>query len=560
MKKKRVSVVLVLVLMIATFVSACSSNGEEKASGEKASKKDVPQELRVLEAVEIPSMDSIMATDAASFTALNNVTEGLYGFDQQNKIVAAVANGDPEVNENGTEFTVKLKEGVKWENGDPVTAKDFVFAWQRAIDPANASTYGPYMMVGKIAGAKEITDAAAVNKDYDLNTLAVKAVDDTTLTVKTATTMTVDFFKGLMAFGTFLPQNQKFVEEKGDQYATSADNLLSNGPFKMTSWKGPTTTEWEMEKNDNYREADKVKLEKITFNVTKDSQAAVNAFESGEVDITNKLSSDIVPQYKDDERMVSWLDPRLSWLKFNQDNKILANENIRRALATAFNKEDLASQLLNNGSVPADYAVPKDFVKDEDGKDFRDANGDLLTYDVKKAKEYWKKGLEELGIKEVSLNLLGSDTDVAKKVDQYIKDQWETNLKGLSVKIQNIPFAARIDREVKQEYDVVETGWAPDYLDPITFSDLYVSTGPNNQMSYKNPEYDKLIKQAESTIDTKEKWTHLQKAEKILLEEDAALAPIYQQAYNILVSEKVEGFTHHSIGSEYSYKFIEMKE
>ncbi len=540
------------------IVTACGN--DDSSSEKKPGSEAAVQELRVLKSSEIPSMDSVMATDATSFTILGNVNEGLYGLNKDNELVPAVAEGEPEVNEEGTEFTVKLKDDVEWANGDPVTAADFVYAWQRAIDPENASPYGPYMMENKILGATEISEAAAAGQDYDVTSLGVEAVDEATLVVKTASPMTVDFFKGLMAFGTFYPQNQAFVEAQGDKYATSAETILSNGPFKMTSWNGPTATEWVLEKNENYWDAENVSLTKISFNVSKESQAAVNAFEAGEADITDKLSSDIVPQYEGDERMVSWLDPRLVWVKLNEENEALANENIRRAIATAFNKEDLVENVLNNGSVAADYAVPADFVKDADGNDFRDANGDLLTSDVDKAKEYWAKGLEELGVSEVTLTLLGSDTDAAKKVDQYLKDQWETNLEGLTVKLENVPFAVRIDREQNEEFDMVDSGWGPDYLDPITFSDLWVTDGLNNNMNYSNAEYDSLIEQAQQTTDSAEKWTLLQKAEKILLEDDAALAPVYQQAYNILVAENVEGFTYHSVGSEYSYKYITITE
>ena len=549
---------LALILVLSMVVAACS--GGSNSSNQQSSAEGVPQELRVLKASEIPSMDSVMATDATSFTVLGNVNEGLYGLNQENELVPAVADGEPEVNQEGTEFTVKLKEDVKWANGDAVTAADFVYAWQRAIDPANASPYGPYMMENKILGATEISQAAAAGKEYDLNTLGVEAVDEKTLVVKTASPMTADFFKGLMAFGTFYPQNQAFVEAQGEKYATSADTILSNGAFKMTSWNGPTATEWVLEKNENYWDAENVSLTKILFNVSKESQSAVNAFEAGEVDITDKLSSDIVPQYDGDERMVSWLDPRLAWVKLNQDNEALANENIRRAIAIAFNKNDLVENVLSNGSVAANYAVPADFVKDAEGKDFRDVNGDLLTHDVEKAKEYWTKGLAELGVSEVTLTLLGSDTDAAKKVDQYLKDQWETNLEGLTVKIENVPFAVRIDREQKEQYDMVDSGWGPDYLDPITFSDLWITEGLNNNMNYSNTEYDAFIQQAQKTTDSAEKWDALQKAEKILLEDDAALAPIYQQAYNILVAENVEGFVYHSVGSEYSYKYITITE
>jgi len=558
LKKSKFSLTLVLTLVLSMIVTACGSNDNSSDSGSSSS--DVAQELRVLESAEIPSLDSIMAEDTVSFSTLNNVNEGLYRQDQDNNVVAGVADGEPEMNEEGTEFTVKLKEGLTWSNGTALTAADFVYAWQRAIDPANASTYGPYMMAGKIAGAQEITDAAAAGQDYDVTTLGVEAVDETTLVVKTAKPMTMDFFKGLMAFGTFYPQNQEFVEAQGDKYATSADTVLYNGPFMLTDWTGSTDSEWVMEKNESYHDADSISLTKITFNVAKDPQSAVNAFEAGEVDITGKLSSDVVGQYEGDDRLVTWLDPSIFWLKFNQENEVLANENIRRALALSFNKDDLATDVLANGSVAANYAVPAEFVTDADGKDFRDANGDLLTYDVEAAQEYWAKGLEELGLTEVTLSILGGDTEAAKKIDQYVQNQWETNLEGLTVKVESVPFAIRLDRQTSQDYDVLDTGWGPDYLDPISFSDLWVTGGTNNNMSYSNAEYDALIEKAENTTDTAEKWSLLQQAEKIVLEEDAALAPMYQRASNVLVAENVEGFTYHMVGPEYSYRYITITE
>ena len=558
MKKSKFSLTLVLLLALSMILAACGSNDE--SSDEKSGSSDVAQELRVLESSEIPSMDSVMAEDTVSFSALNNVNEGLYRQDQENNFVPGVADGDPEMNEDGTEFTVTLKEGLTWSNGTALTAADFVYAWQRAIDPANASTYGPYMMDGKIAGASEITEAAAAGQEYDVTTLGVTAVDETTLVVKTASPMTMDFFKSLMAFGTFYPQNQEFVEAQGDKYATSADTVLYNGPFMLTDWSGSTDSEWIMEKNESYWNAEEVSLTKITFNIAKDPQSAVNAFEAGEVDITGKLSSDVVGQYEGDDRLVTWLDPSIFWLKFNEDNEVLANENIRRALAMSFNKDDLVENVLANGSVSANYAVPADFVKDAEGNDFRDANGDLLTYNVESAQEYWAKGLEELGLTEVTISVLGDDTDAAKKTYQYIQDQWQTNLEGLTVKVESVPFAIRLDRQTKQEYDVLGSGWGPDYQDPMTFSDLWVTGGTNNNMSYSNAEYDALIEQANATTDTAEKWSLLQQAEKILLEEDAAIAPMYQRASNVLVAGNVDGFTYHLVGGEYSYQYITITE
>ncbi|MFS0782880.1 peptide ABC transporter substrate-binding protein [Bacillus sp. 1P06AnD] len=562
MKKSKFSLLLTLTLVLSLFLAACGDkkSDESNSSGKDSKKLAAKQELRVLESAEIPTMDSVMAQDTVSFTTLDNTQEGLYRQNKDNELVAAIADGDPETNKESTEFTVKLKKDVQWANGDPVTANDFVYAWKRAIDPKTASPYGPYMMNGKIKGAQAITDAAANKKQYSVDTLGVKATDENTLVVQTEKPMTVEFFKGLMAFGTFLPQNQKFVEAQNGKYATNAQTLLSNGPFKLEKWNGPTSTEWVYAKNDKYRNAKDVTLTKVTFNVQKDPQASVNALESGEVDITPKLSSDIVPQYDGDPRLVRWLEPSIFWIKMNEDNKALANLNIRKAISTGINKDDLAASVLNNGSVAAYYAVPKDFVKDEDGKDFNDTNKNMMKFNAKDAKKSWEKGLKEIGMDKVELTYLTGDTDSAKKEAQYVKDQLEKNLPGLTVNITSVPFAVRLDRENKQDYDLLASGWSPDYLDPVSFSDLWVTGGGNNHMGYSNPKYDALIKESQETADQTKRWDALHKAEKIVVEDDAAIAPLYQRASNVLVSEKVKGFTYHKVGAEYSYYDIKITE
>nr|WP_239589425.1 peptide ABC transporter substrate-binding protein [Metabacillus crassostreae] len=542
------------------FLAACNGGGDDATTDEggDTAAESVPQELKVLETSEIPSMDSVMAQDSASFTALANVMEGLYRLDQNQEAVPGMADGEPQVSEDGLVYTVKLKD-AKWSNGDTVTAEDFVFAWQRAIDPATASPYGPYMMEGKIKGAKEITKLASEKKEYDLNTLGVVAKDEKTLEITLE--KPIPYFESLMAFGTFYPQNKKFVEEKGDKYASSAENLVYNGPFVLSTWDGNTATEWTMEKNTEYWDAEAVALENIQFNVLKDPQAAANAYETGEADITGKLASDIVPQYEGDPNMVKWLEPTIFWIKMNQQNEALANENIRRALATAFNKQDLTDSILNNGSVPANYSVPKNFVTDPSGKDFREANGDMLEYNLEEAKKFWEAGLKELGTDSVELVYLGGDTETSKKTDSYIKNQLETNLEGLTIDVQSVPFSVRLDRDVKMDYDLQFAGWGPDYQDPISFSDLWITDGGNNKMAYSNEQYDKLLEDAQYTYadDNAKRFEALQQAEKILLEEDAALAPVYQRSSNVLVADKVEGFTYHFIGPEYSYKWVTIK-
>lgn len=562
MKKSKFLLLLSLSLVVSLFLAACGGGDKGKEDDKGADKTgESAQEVRMLESTAIPAMDSTKATDTVSFTTLNNVMEGLYRLDPNQEVVPGMADGEPKISEDGTVYTFTIKE-AKWSNGDPVTANDFVYAWQKAIDPATASEYGPYMMEGKIKGASEIVEAAAAGKEVDLNTLGVKALDDKTLEVTLE--RPIPYFKSLMAFGTFYPQNQKYVEEQGDNYAKTTDNLIFNGPFVLSDWDGSTDSEWTYTKNKNYWDAKTVKLEKVQWNVLKESQAQANAFETGEVDITAKLSSDVVPQYEGDERLVKWLEPTIFWLKMNQkDSKALQNTDIRKAIAQAINKEDYVNGVLNNGSTVANYAVPNEFAKnDETGKDFREINGnDLLPYNVDEAKKSWEKGLTAIGSDTVELRYLTDDTESAKKTAEYIKNQLETNLPGMKVNVESVPFSVRIDRQNKQDYDLQLAGWGPDYLDPMTFSDLWLTGGGNNKMNYSNEKYDKLINDAQTTLAQSpiERYEALAEAERILLEEDAAIAPIYQRSSNLLVNEKVENFTYHLVGPEYSFKWTSVK-
>lgn len=559
MKKSKFSLLLVLTLVLSMFLAACSGgnkkdeatpDNDSEATGSELAEN---QEITVLESAEIPSMDSVLAEDTVGFTMINNVNEGLFRLDQEQNPIPALSDGEPTVSEDGTVYTFKLRE-AKWSNGDAVTAQDFVYAWQRALLPDSASFYGPYIMAGVIKNADKVKSG-----EVEPSELGVKALSDTELEVTLE--KPVAYINALLAFPTFYPQNQKFVEEKGADYAKNAENLIFNGPFKMTKWAGVAATEWTLEKNEDYWDAENVTLTTINYNTSKDPQAAANAFEAGQADVTPKLSTPaVISQYEGDSRLVTWLEPTEFWLKFNQENEALANKNIRMALALAFDKDALVNDILQNGSLAANYAVPAEFVKHpETGEDFRAENGDFNTFDAEKAKGFWTKGLEELGVETLELNFLGGDTETSKTVDAFIKDQLQTNLEGLTINLESVPFSVRLDREDTQDYDILHAGWGPDYPDPMTYSDLWLTGGGHNKMSYSNAKYDELVKSAQNELaaEPAERFEALQEAEKVLME-DAALAPTYQRASNLLVNEKLEGFTYHIFGPEYSWKFAKL--
>ena len=441
---------------------------------------------------------------------------------------------------------------ANWSDGTPVTAHDFVFAWQRAIDPATGSPYGPFMMSGVIKNATAISE-----EKMEVSELGVVAEDDKTLVVTLE--RPVPYFLSLMSFGTFYPQKEEFVTAKGDAYATNSDNLLYNGPFTLTEWDG-TGDSWVYKKNENYWDAENVKLETINVDVVKDSATAVKLYNDGKKDRAG-VSGDLALQYGTHEEAVLESETSIFYFKFNQERDgektPLANANIRKAIAKSFQKEDLVDVVLANGSVPANYIVPQEFAYDENGTDFRDISGDHLVYNVEEAKEYWQKGLDELGVTEVELEILGGDTDLSKKMSEYFQAQLETNLEGLTVKLKEVPFSVRLELDTNQDYDIQVSGWGPDFQDPISFMDLFVTNGPNNLMSFSNKEYDELIEatKTELALDPAARYEAFAKAEKILLEEEAAIAPIYQRGLIQLEKPYFKGLGVHPFGADYSYKW-----
>lgn len=553
----RILALLMVGIRVIVFTSACSGDEANQSSskGKDNTESDEPEQvLNLTRKSQITTMDSTMATDELSFQVLGATMEGLYRLGENAEITEGIAK-DHEQSDDGLQWTFHLREDAKWSNGDSVTAEDFVYAWKRAVNPDTGSEYGPYMMNGVIKNAKEIS-----NGEKDAKELGVTAKDDYTLVVELA--KPVPYFESLMTFGTFLPLNKEFVEKQGDDYARSAENILYNGPFVLKDWES-TSDSWNLVKNDNYWDADTVELDKITYRVVKDTQTAVNLYETGEVDRA-KLSSDLVDKYSSHEDYQTRAKPVVYYLKLNQTrNEALANENIRAAISRAFDKQALADEILNDGSIAANWLVPKNFAPlpekmSDKGEEFRDVNGELVEYNVEKAQEYWEKGLDELGKASIELEFLGGNTDSSKTMQEYLVNQLESNLDGLEMSLKQVPGEQKLELDANKDYDVQISAWGPDYLDPYSFLSLWLTDGGYNKMGYSNEEYDELLAEAQNELampgKEAERYKKFIEAEKILFD-DAAIAPLYQEFVSLLVDQKVHGVIANPIGPTYEYKW-----
>jgi len=531
-------------LMLSVVMTACSGDDSTAEDGETSNE----QVLRLVNGDTIPTMDSALATDEYAFQFLGATKEGLYRLGENGEITEGIAI-DHEESDDALTWTFHLRDDAVWSNGDPVTAHDFVYSWQRAVDPATGSEYGPYMMEGVIKNAEAISKG-----EMDPEELGVKAKDDHTLVVTLE--KPTPYFESLTTFGTFLPMNEAFVEEQGDDYATSSETLLANGPFILKDWDS-TASSWHLEKNPDYWDAKTVQLDKITYDVMKDPQASVDLYEAGEIDRTS-VTSDLVDQYASRDDFSVILTPTLTRLKFNQTaNEALANVNIRKALSRAIDKQSLVDVIFNNGTTVSNGAVPKDFAKHpETGEDYREINGDMVTFDKEAAQEYWEKGLEEIGQDEVELELLSGDSELGKEMNEYLANQLSTNLPGLEVKLKQVPFEQQLDLKSKMDYDMAISSWSADYLDPYGWLNLWLTDGPNNETGYSNPDYDELV---ESTVgelaqDPVKRFEASLEAEKMLLE-DAVIAPLYQQGGAFLTKPEVHNIIRNPFGPTYEYKW-----
>lgn len=554
MKKKwAFSVVALSGLVLAgCYGGSANTKSSNSASGNSTDGGGV---FNLVVPQEMPTADLSLATDTISFTALNNVYEGIYRLDKDSKPQPAGASELAEVSEDGLTYKIKLREDAKWSNGDPVVAADYVYGWQRTVDATTASEYA--YLFAPVANAEEIT---AGKKDK--SELGIKAVGDHELEI--TLTKQTPYFQYLLAFPSFFPQKQSVVEENGDAYASASDKAVYNGPFTLTDFDGPgTDTEWSYKKNDNYWDKDAVKLSEIKVSVVKESSTALNLFKDGQADDVI-LSGELAQQNANDPAYTSVKEARTSYIELNQReaDSPFKNVNLRKAISYSINRDALVKQVLGDGSVVSTGLIPADMSKNpETNEDFAKEAGKLVSYDKDKAKEYWEKAKKELGIDSLEFNLMASDDDASKKVIEYIQNSIQENLDGVKVKPTPVPFSVRLDRSSSGDFDTVLGGWAADYADPSSFTDLFVAGNSYNRGQWSNADYDKVVDDSgnKDAGDEQARWADLQEATKIM-SDDMGVIPVYQKAEGHLVNEKVKGIVHHAAGASWDYKWTYVEE
>lgn len=536
-----------LVALFASMVLAgCGNN-----AGTDSNNSDGKVTISTTTDGELASLDHTQSTDNPSLNTISNVMEGLYRPADDQSIELGVAAEEPEISDDQLTYTFKIRDDANWSNGDPVTAQDFVYTYQKSVNPESLAANIERLLVMK--NARAISEG-----DMSPDELGVRAIDDKTLEIQLE--YPIAYFKELLAAPYYLPQNEKVAEKKGDSYGNSAENAVYNGPYELTEWNG-SDIEWTMTKNDDYWDKDNVQIDDVHWIMSKENSTNANLFNEGEVQYT-AITTPFVEQYEGDDNLQISPKGMVGYLEFNSEREPTNNVHFRRAISQAYDRQAFVDTILKDGSQPVGGWIPHDYANHpETDKDFRDDNGDLMPFDPEAAQKEWDKALDELGKDSIEIEILTSDTETSKATSEFLQAQLQDNLPGLTVTIRNVPLKSRQGITGSGEFDIVYGTYAPSYKDPSAFLNFYVSSSNMSSGGFSDTTYDQMISDAETNYidDPVGRWNALKDAEKYLVQDQAPVSPIYQGSFANLVDPKLKNVTNQPNGVSQYFRTAEYK-
>lgn len=516
------------------------------------------------------SLDPAEITALTDFHVVNQLFEGLVRLDKDNKEVPGMAT-KWTVSGDGLKYVFELRD-AKWSTGDPVTAQDFEYAWKRALDPRNGFEYAYQLYY--IKGGEDLNSikfpsekdekykdkkdqfekdkAEATKKVEDaMKNVAVKAVNDKTLEVTLVAP--TPYFLGLTAFPTLMPVSKKVAEKTADWHA-KADTYVSNGPFKLTEWKRKDSL--TMVKNTAYWDAATVKLDKLFYTMVEEESTELTLFDTDKIDITHTVPKPEIPRLKADPKSGFQPFPMVGMLYYaiNMRKPEFKDVRVRKALTLAIDRKTLAENVWKGTMMPAYAVVPPGIPDAEPGSEYRKVGGNLFKEDVAEA----KKLLAEAGFPDgkgfPELTIMYNTNEAHKATAEAVADMWKKNLGIQNVKLANQEWKVFQKTRSNAQYQVARHGWIGDYLDPMTFMDLWITEPEdklgttNNDPKYANPKYDQLIKDAKKSPDNKVRMKNMHDAEKLILEE-FPIIPLLFYTDPILVKPYVKGYVKNALGN-----------
>ena len=560
--KKKLSLALALVFIFTLALSACNSNttdpsappsgGAETSGGnESTSPNDnvttgnetvptVSKDLVVQLGPDPETLDPALnsAVDGANYMIF--LYEGLVNKDENLQSYPGQAESW-DISADRLTYTFHLRSGLKWSDGSPITAGDFVYSWQRVCDPLTAAPYADTVLA-MVEGFDDAVDSG------DPTMLAVSAPDDLTFVVKL--TWDCPYFLGLCAFPTLFPVQRATIEANGDAWATKADTYISNGPFMMQEFV--LSSHILLVKNPNYHDSGRVKLNSIKCLLIENDAATLAAYRSGAAQMVKSIPAGEMDTLKSDP------DFRLSpiqgtyYLDLNNQREPFTDWRVRAALSLAIDRLYVANTLMQGTYIPAPNFVGPG-ISDWDGTEFMDnANGGVPYIDVnnhaanvERAKELLTEAgyPDGAGFPEFVYSI--NDAGYHKVVAEYLQSAWGEL--GVRMTIDVVEWRSFTPQRRVGDYDAARDGWVCDYDDPSNLLELAETGNGNNNCQFSNADFDAAMARSRTAATYEERWAALHDAEDIVMDL-AGVVPVAYYADFYMIQPNITGWWHSSDG------------
>jgi oligopeptide transport system substrate-binding protein len=533
---------LVALLLVLGWAATLTGSGAVALSALDFESRTVTTSVRQ----EWPNLDSTRSTDVESYNILHTVMEGLLRYDVNGNLEAGVAE---RWEIEGRRATFWLRADSLWSDGQPVTARDFVFAWRKAVEPANASQYAFLIY--------PVKNAAAINRgEMPPDALGVRAVSDRVLEVDLENP--IAYFHKLVAAQTYYPIREDFYKSREGRYAADATDLLYNGAFRITSWVHGSSM--RLEKNDLYWERDAIWLNAIHFAyITPDAVARLNLFQDGRVADVDYLPGEALDQALQQRWPLRRFNDGSMWyVELNhRPGHVTTNYHFRRALQLANDPVELVYKVLKTPSFTVAESLFPSFLKGEQGLFRQEYPPPRVTTDLAAARAELELARQELGLDAFPpLVLLADDTPGAITQSEYLQQYLRRNL-GLEIRIDRQNFRQRLAKQEAGEFDLTIKGWSADYDDPLSFADLYASWNLNNHGRYNNPALDEQVRIAQESVDQGERLRAFAEVQRILID-DVVMIMSFERGVMYVQDPRLKGVGRRAIGppTDYSRAYI----
>ena len=547
---------LILVTLVMTGALALTACGESK-SAKNANGKVLTIEM----GPEVETIDPALNTTNDGANYITYLFDNLLRVDKDGKIAPSMAE-KYEVSDDGLTWTFHLRDGLKWSDGSDFTAGDFVYSWQRMVDPEVAAPYAETVL-GMVDGYEDAIGNPDANGNTtttpDVTKLKVEAPDDKTFVVHMA--KPTPYFDKLATFAALSPVKKDVVESNPDGWTLDPKTYISTGPFKLKEWKAGSYL--LLEKNENYWNKDAVKLDGIKCLLMQDQNAAFSAYESGDALMIKDIPTQEITTLQ--KRPDYHIDPQLGTYFIDLNNTLdeFKDAKVRQALSLALDRKYISETITAGTYTPAKGFIPQG-VSDWDGSSWYDHLTDPSVYinvddyqaNLAKAKELLAEAGHPNGEGLPTLTYSTNDSAYHKKIAEYLQQAWGEL--GLKIDVNIVEWKSFTPQRRSGNYQIARDGWVMDYDDPSNILNLTATGNGNNSSKYSNPEYDALLEKAASEKDQKTRFDYFHQAEEMLMR-DMGVTPLLYYNEMYLQSDKIKD-SYHTTDGIYHFEYADIAE